>query len=191
MPLTTPNEYSPKDQALMLEIAKESIHYGLKHGEPLPLNLDDYPTHLQEQRATFVTLQIHHQLRGCIGTLEAHRPLIWDIAHNAHAAAFADPRFMPVTQDEAKQLELHISILNPSEEMQFDSEEGLIAQIRPEIDGLILSEGHLRGTFLPSVWESLKTPQEFVHHLKLKAGLPGDYWSNTIKVERYTTFSFP
>lgn len=150
----------------------------------------NYPETLQQPRATFVTLNIHENLRGCIGTLEAHQALVSDVAHNAHAAAFHDPRFPPLSQREFKDIEIHISILSPPEPMQFTSEADLLKQIRPGIDGLLLEENHHRGTFLPSVWESLHTTQDFLTHLKYKAGLPADYWSDTIKVSRYTTESF-
>ena len=118
--------------------------------------------------------------------LEAVRPLARDVAENAFSAAFRDNRFPPLAADEFDDLELHISILSPPEPMTFRSEQDLIAQIRPEIDGLILEEGLRRGTFLPSVWESLPNPHQFLKHLKQKAGLPTEYWSDTIKVSRYT-----
>jgi AmmeMemoRadiSam system protein A len=179
------------EQQLLLQLARESIEYGLQHQHEIALSTDEHPPQLQEQRATFVTLHLNHQLRGCIGTLEAYQPLVLDVAHNAYAAAFNDPRFMPVTQNEANNLEIHISILNPAEELRFSSEQELIDQIRPAVDGLIMQDGGRKGTFLPSVWEQLAEPKEFVCHLKRKAGLPVDYWSDTLRVWRYTTTSFP
>ncbi|MEJ2427194.1 MAG: AmmeMemoRadiSam system protein A, partial [Candidatus Thiodiazotropha sp.] len=92
---------------------------------------------------------------------------------------------------ELHHLELHISILTPSEPMLFESEEDLLRQIRPGIDGLILQEGRHRGTFLPSVWESLPDARDFLTHLKQKAGLPSHYWSDNLEVYRYETESFP
>jgi AmmeMemoRadiSam system protein A len=109
-----------------------------------------------------------------------------DVADNAYAAAFRDPRFPTLTQDEYPMLQYHISVLNPPEPMTFTSEDDLLKQIRPNIDGLVLSDKGMRGTFLPSVWESLPTAEQFLSHLKQKAGLPADYWSDTVKVERYT-----
>jgi len=178
-------------QQMLLTVARQSILHGLQHGKPMPLQVDDYPSQLQQQRATFVTLNIDGQLRGCIGTLEAHRPLLLDVTQNAFAAAFTDPRFLPLSQPEYKQLEIHISILNPAEEMSFASEQDLIDQLRPSIDGLIMQEGQQRGTFLPSVWQQLPKPDQFVQHLKLKTGLPADYWSADLRIWRYTTTSFP
>ncbi|NOQ35783.1 MAG: AmmeMemoRadiSam system protein A [Methylococcaceae bacterium] len=172
-------------QSLLLQLAKDSIAYGLEHGRAVKPNIKDYDSVLSDIRATFVTLEINHQLRGCIGMLEAVRPLITDIAENAFSAAFKDPRFPPVSKEEDAKLEIHLSILTPSEPMSFDSEADLIRQLRPKIDGLIMQEGGRRGTFLPSVWESLSKPEDFLQHLKQKSGLPAHYWSDTLKVSRY------
>ena len=174
-----------EQQQQLLTIAKESIAYGLKHGQALNVNSHDFTAALQAVRATFVTLEISGQLRGCIGMLEAVRPLVVDIAENAFAAAFKDPRFPLLTAAEYPQLEIHLSILSATEPMQFESETDLITQIRPNIDGLIIQEGQQRGTFLPSVWEALPKPEEFLRHLKQKAGLPSNYWSDTLTVSRY------
>lgn len=139
-----------------------------------------------DKRATFVTLEIGGQLRGCIGMLEAHRPLANDVAENAFSAAFRDPRFPPLSDVEFDDLEISISVLSPPEEMSFSSEKDLLDQIRPGIDGLILEEGFRKGTFLPSVWEQLSEKEAFLEHLKQKAGLPPGYWSDTLRVFRYT-----
>jgi AmmeMemoRadiSam system protein A len=176
-----------EQQQQLLTLAKNSIKHGLATGKPLKVNLADFPAELTLHRATFVTLQKHQQLRGCIGMLTAVRPLVEDIADNAFSAAFRDPRFPPLTADELDELEIHLSILTPSEPITFSSEQDLLSQLQPDIDGLILQEGQLRGTFLPSVWEQLPEPKQFLRHLKQKAGLPPDYWSETIKVYRYRT----
>ncbi len=189
--MSSDNPLSIENQNLLLEVARASICYGVQHQHEQTLSLDDFEPALQQQRASFVTLHLNHELRGCIGTLEAYQPLVLDVAHNAYAAAFTDPRFMPVTADELDSLELHISIINPSEEMQFKSEQDLIKQIRPGIDGLIMQDERNRGTFLPSVWEQLPDPTQFIQHLKLKAGLPANFWSASLRVWRYTTISFP
>jgi AmmeMemoRadiSam system protein A len=173
------------NQQHLLELAKNSIQHGLQTGRPIKINLDDFPAELTERRATFVTLEINHQLRGCIGMLEAVRPLAEDIAENAYSAAFKDPRFPPLEAHELDKLDIHLSILTPAEPVSFSSEQDLLAQLKPGIDGLILEEGHRRGTFLPSVWESLPEPEQFLRHLKQKAGLAPDYWSANIRVSRY------
>lgn len=177
---------SKEQEQLLLGLAKSSIAYGLENGKPLPVKLEDYPAVFAERRATFVTLNIDGQLRGCIGMLEAVRPLAEDIAANAFSAAFRDPRFPPLQAEEFDRLEIHLSILSPSQPMAFTSEADLLRQLRPHVDGLILAEGARRGTFLPSVWDSLPQPKDFLRHLKQKAGLPGTYWSDTLKIYRYT-----
>lgn len=175
----------------LLELARNSIRHGLRTGRPLPVALEALPPELKARRATFVTLQKDGALRGCIGCLEAVRPLAEDIAANAYAAAFRDPRFPPVTDSEAELLEIHLSLLTPAEPMRFNSEDHLLDQLQPGVDGLILEEGGRRGTFLPSVWEDLPEPRRFFRHLKLKAGLPADYWSDTLKVSRYRCDRIP
>lgn len=182
--------YNSEQRQQLLQLAFESIDWGLQHGKPLPVKAEDYEPELQQERACFVTLHENDQLRGCIGTLEAHQALVKDVSENAFNAAFRDPRFSPLQTHEKDQLELSISVLSPSTEMSFTSEQDLLEQIQPGVDGLILSERSRRGTFLPSVWEQLPHKHDFLKHLKMKAGLNADYWSDNIKVRRYHTESF-
>ena len=167
--------FNDSQKAQMLRLAKDSIGWGLRYGRPLKVKLQDYDAALSEPGACFVTLNRHGQLRGCIGSLEAQRPLAEDISENAYAAAFRDPRFNPLQASELEDLELSISLLTPPQPMQFTSEQDLLEQIRPGVDGLILEQGYHRGTFLPSVWQQLPDKREFLRHLKLKAGLPVDF----------------
>lgn len=182
------------DRKTLHELAVDSIEYSLEHGKGAhfesTLSLKDFSDALQQNRASFVTLKIDNELRGCIGTLEAHQPLLTDVVQNARSAAFHDPRFSPVSQKEFPLLQIHISVLSIPEPIEFESEQDLLQQIRPNIDGLVLTAAGHRGTFLPSVWESLPTTEQFWLHLKNKAGLPMNYWDDKIKVERYTTESF-
>lgn len=182
--------YSPSQRESLLQLARDAIRYSLDNGKPLLIDPDDYEEALREQRACFVTLHLNGQLRGCIGSLEAYRPLVEDIAHNAFAAAFRDPRFSPLTEAEFEQITLDLSILTPPEEISFNSEQELLQKIRPGIDGLIIEDMGRRGTFLPSVWEQLPDKVQFLQHLKLKAGLPPQHWSDTLKMSRYETESF-
>ncbi|CAK0774395.1 AMMECR1 domain-containing protein [Gammaproteobacteria bacterium] len=184
------NGLSPTLRRVLLDTAGASIDFSLKHGRQWEVTLRDYPPLLQELRATFVTLQIAGRLRGCIGSLEPHRALVADVAYNAYAAAFLDHRFPPLTIVERGALDIHISLLSLPVLMIFNSEADLLRQIRPGVDGLILEDRGRRGTFLPSVWETLTNPCDFVTHLKLKAGLPSNHWSPTVRVSRYTTESF-
>ena len=181
---------SDRHRQILKDIAIESINHGLKYGQPLKADLNTLDDELTVLRATFVTLHKHGQLRGCIGLLEAHRPLAEDIAENSYAAAFSDPRFPPLSENELSELSIHLSILSPAEVIPCQSETELIQQLRPTIDGLILDDGQHRATFLPSVWETLAEPCDFIHHLKLKAGLATDYWSPELRAYRYTTESF-
>lgn len=182
-------------QQLLIAIARDAILQTLEKraGKVTAFGTlpEELPEELKEKRATFVTLTIGGRLRGCIGTLEAVRPLAEDVAANARSAAFDDPRFPPLTKAEFEKLEIHISVLSPPEEINFSSEEDLLSKIRPGIDGLILQDGFRRGTFLPSVWDELPDKRDFWEHLKLKAGLPADHWSDTVRVFRYTTEYFP
>lgn len=175
----------------LLDIAARSVVHGLEHGTPLPVEADAYPEPLRAPGASFVTLRIGGELRGCIGSLESCRPLVADVADNAFAAAFRDPRFEPLRADEVPDVDFHISVLGPAEPLSFTDEADLIRRLRPGIDGLILRAGRQQGTFLPSVWDSLPQPQDFLRQLKRKAGLPEDYWSDGIQVWRYETESFP
>jgi len=174
------------EQNILLTVAANSIKYGLIEHVALPIHIDIFPTNLKLERGTFVTLEINKLLRGCIGSLSPVHPLVTDVSHNAFAAAFEDPRFPAVTEKEFEQLDIHISILSPTEKIEFSSEQDLLDQIRPNIDGLVLSDNFHRGTFLPSVWESLPDKEQFLRHLKQKAGLAENHWSNTLTVDRYT-----
>lgn len=185
-----PPVIAPPHKQQLLQLAAASIKKGLC-GETLTVRATDYPEPLRVLRATFITLHLEAQLRGCIGTLEARRTLVEDVVSNAWSAAFHDPRFPALTWSEYERLDIHISVLSLPEPLQFSSEDELLAQLRPQVDGLIIEEDYRRGTFLPSVWEQLPEPSEFLRQLKRKAGLPPDYWSSRIRVQRYTTESIP
>lgn len=182
------NQFSQQERKDLLGLARDSIEQGLA-GRKYSVSLKDYSENLQALGASFVTLTNKGKLRGCIGILEAYQPLAEDVAEHSYAAAFQDPRFSPLVDADFPGIDIHISVLSVPEEMVFDSEKQLIEQIRPGADGLILKEGTNRGTFLPSVWESLPEPEEFLRHLKRKAGLDINHWSDSIKIYRYTTES--
>lgn len=140
---------------------------------------------LSEPGAVFVTLTKEGRLRGCIGSLQCHRSLFEDLQANAIAAAFHDPRFAPVTADELEQLHVEISVIGPSTAITFASEIDALNQLSPSIDGLILEFRHYRSTFLPQVWKQIPDRRQFMAHLKVKAGLPADFWSEEIRLFRY------
>ena len=182
--------FSPPHRKQLLQLARESLAWGIEKSCAKPVQLKYYPEELQQQAACFVTLHENGQLRGCIGSLQAQRPLVEDVSENAFAAGFRDPRFAPLQASELDRLSLSISVLSPAQEMSFVSEQDLIRQLQPGEDGLILQDGYHRSTFLPSVWQQLPQPQEFLQHLKLKAGLSRDDWSDNIRIFRYHTESF-
>jgi AmmeMemoRadiSam system protein A len=140
----------------------------------------------QEPGAGFVTLTLNGQLRGCIGSLEAHRPLLHDIEANAHAAAFQDHRFQPLTAGEWALTSVQVSLLSPLQAMHFENEAHAMAQLRPGVDGVVLTYETHRSTFLPQVWEQLPAPESFLSQLKIKAGLPADFWAPQVQLFRYT-----
>ena len=177
------------DARRLLDVARASIRSGLERGRPLRPDPLAYPAPLRELRASFVTLHLEAELRGCVGGLEPVRPLVTDVAEHAFAAAFRDPRFPPLAAAELAQLDVHVSVLSLLEPLAFASEEDLLAKLRPGVDGLLLEAGGRRGTFLPAVWEQLPEPREFLRHLKRKAGLAPDFWSDALEVRRYTVES--
>jgi hypothetical protein len=135
--------------------------------------------------ATFVTLRRNGTLRGCIGTLDAERTLREDVAHNARRAAFRDPRFEPLQPDELEELVVEVSLLSVPEPIDYASEADLIERLDPARDGVVLEYRGRRATFLPQVWEQLPDPRDFLRQLKLKAGLPAEFWSEELRIARY------
>jgi uncharacterized protein len=170
----------------LLDLCLASIRHGIDTGQVIRINTTGLNPALKVRRATFVTLLKRGELRGCIGSLQAIRPLVIDVARNAYSAAFADPRFARVSAREIPALHVHISILSEPDAMSFTSESELVSQLRPGIDGLVIEDRGRRGTFLPAVWESIPEPQAFLNQLKRKAGLPETHWSERIKVSRYS-----
>lgn len=167
---------------VLLPIARAAISstFGRVH------QADEKAPWLQEHGACFVTLTQNGELRGCIGTLEAHRPLLQDVKANAHAAAFRDTRFSPLAASELDQTEVEISLLSAMQPMQFGSERDALTQLNPGVHGVVFEFGRHRSTFLPQVWEQLPGVVEFMAHLKYKAGLSPDFWAEGIRLSSYT-----
>lgn len=145
---------------------------------------------LEQPGATFVTLTLHGRLRGCIGSLEARRSLLEDVCANAVAAAFRDPRFAPLSKEEFAEVVIDVSVLGKPEPILFSDEQDALAQLEPGLDGVILEYGLHRATYLPQVWAQLPAPKEFIDQLKVKAGLPDDFWSDDIRFSRYRVQKF-
>lgn len=162
-----------------------SILHGIKKGEPINVDIKSFTPELQDIRATFVTLTKDGQLRGCIGSVIPHRPLIADLVHNAYAAAFSDPRFKNVSLGELSDMEYAISLLSPMNEIIFSDEADLLSQLRPAIDGLLIKDKGKQSVFLPQVWDQLPDPETFLRHLKQKAGLSATHWSDEFQAWTY------
>lgn len=176
---------SQAESKQLLEVAQRSIRHGVQCGARLEVRAAEFPEALRAIRATFVTLRRGGELRGCIGELEARLPLVESTAAMAFQAAFSDPRFAPLTAGELADLDVEISILGPLERIEVASEAQLLQELRPGVDGLVLRDGAARGTYLPSVWESLPEPRDFVGELKRKAGLPRTHWSSSLELSRF------
>lgn len=177
--------------ATMLDIAGGSIRHGLIEGRALDVAATGFDPLLRAPAACFVTLHMpDDSLRGCIGSVTAARPLIEDIARNAHLAAFEDPRFPPLAAETYPRLKIEISILSPTEPLPFDDEAGLQAALVPGRDGLVLRQGAHRGLFLPQVWDALPDAADFIVHLKQKANLPSGPLASGVEASRFTVVSF-
>jgi AmmeMemoRadiSam system protein A len=173
----------PQDAGhVLLPLARAAIatQLGLSHtaSEDLPW--------LKMSGACFITLTLGSKLRGCIGTLRAHRALVEDVKANAVAAAFRDPRFPPLGSGEFSSVALEISVLSALEPLRFSDEPDALRQLRAGVDGVVFEYGHHTGTFLPQVWEDFGEPSDFLAHLKYKAGLPPDFWDIEVRLLRYT-----
>lgn len=168
----------------LLTIARQAIGARLGAAAAEDLAAPELPE-LEMPAATFVTLSRNGELRGCIGSLEAHRPLRLDVAQNACAAAFRDARFAPVGSEEWPQVRVEVSLLDLPEPVAARDEAELRRQLRPGIDGVILRCGSNRATLLPQVWDELPEVADFLTQLKQKAGLPAHYWSSEIEIQRY------
>jgi hypothetical protein len=181
---------SSVERQQLVHLVRNAILAQLDQRGNFEIKLNQYHGTLRQKLASFVTLKINGGLRGCIGSLVASRDLVVDVAHNAIAAAFQDRRFKPLTLEEFTQVDVHISVLSPPQEIDIRTREELVAKLRPGIDGVILEQGDHRSTYLPSVWEQLPDAGQFIGELRVKAGLPRDGWSEQMKVSLYTTEEF-
>ncbi|MGH2822660.1 MAG: AmmeMemoRadiSam system protein A [Thermoleophilaceae bacterium] len=171
-------------------MAWASIRHGLAHHRSMDLTGQAFPPRLLAHQSSFVTLHRGDTLRGCVGSIEPCRPLVEDVAANAYAAGFEDPRFEAVRADELSDLAVHIAVLSPTTAIAFASEQDLCDQIRPGVDGIVIEQGERRATFLPAVWDTLPDRPAFLRELRRKAGIPpADGWLD-LRVWRYTVDSF-
>ncbi len=187
LPFTQPNAWPEETGKILLPIARKSIENTLKG---IQHTVDaDLPSWVQHEGACFVTLTQSDALRGCIGSLMPHRSLLHDVQENAIAAAFHDPRFKPLRLEECADTRIELSVLSPItafNQADIMTEADAITQLRPHVDGIVLTWRHHRSTFLPQVWEQLPDPTIFLAHLKQKAGLKADFWTPDLQLSRYT-----
>ncbi len=181
---------TPQDGELLLDLAQASIRHGLREGKHPTIQLAGLPDALRQTHSTFVTLRIGSALRGCIGSVKPKYPLAEDVIKNAYSTAFHDPRFPPLRPEEYPKLSIQLSVLSDLAAVDFRNQTELLAQVRENRDGLLLEIGSHRGLLLPSVWKDLPEKERFLRHLKIKASLPPDFWSDRIKIERFTTQIF-
>lgn len=183
-------ELALSEQARLLGIARASIEHGVHTGKPAPTDRVGLEGLLAEPRGSFVTLRKERALRGCIGSIEPLRPLAEAVSVSAFNAAFRDRRFPKLEAEELELISIEISVLSPAVPLDVRSEKELLETLEPNLDGLLLEEGWHRSTFLPKVWESLPEPAAFLSALKIKAGLPADYWSDAMRFSHYRSFTF-
>lgn len=171
---------------ILLRLARGAIGEQLGRSDPVAA---DAPG-LGAPGASFVTLTRNGELRGCVGSLEAKRPLGLDVRENAVGAAFRDPRFPPLVIEEYDTIRVEVSLLSPMQPVHWGTREDAIARLHPHMDGVVFEFGHHRSTFLPQVWENLPDPEEFLEQLKRKAGLPVGFWHPEVKLFRYRVFKW-
>ena len=169
----------------MLEICRDSIKAGLDNQQIAITS--KIPPVFNQLGACFVTLNINGRLRGCIGSIVAHQPLIIDLAQHAYDSAFRDNRFSPLTKEEYEKIDISISLLSPPTKMQFANEQDLLNKITPYEDGIIIRDGNHQAVYLPSVWEQIPNKVDFLNNLKIKAGLAPNHFSSTFEAFKYST----
>ncbi|MHB8807353.1 MAG: AmmeMemoRadiSam system protein A, partial [Anaerolineaceae bacterium] len=173
-------ELTELEKTALLQIARESIEAAVRKASLPTIELRSLSAALQAEGASFVTLTIEGQLRGCIGTLEAYQPLAEDVREHAIAAALEDYRFSPLRESELEIVEIEVSRLTPTQTLFYQNPEDLPKLLQPFKDGVVLQDGHHRATFLPQVWEQLPDPEEFLTHLCLKMGVPRSLWKEKV-----------
>ena len=176
-------ELKKEQGRVLIELARQAIEKIWNGSFPVKEHKEPW---LQKDGAVFVTLMMDGELRGCVGSTEAYRPLKEDIETNAVAAAFNDSRFSPLEKDDWPRVNVEVSYLSKTEKMKFGSEEEAVSQLRPNLDGLIFQCGSRKSTFLPQVWGKLPKPITFFRELKQKAGFRPDFWSEEISLYRYS-----
>jgi AmmeMemoRadiSam system protein A len=185
------DQLTDAEKQTLLRLAREAMECGVRGKKLPPVDSACLTSQLLEQGASFVTLTVDGDLRGCIGALEAYQPLVDDVREHAIAAALEDPRFRPVVEGELDRISIEVSRLTPPRLLEHSTSEDLIARLRPHVDGVILKGDFRRATFLPQVWEKIPDPEEFLDHLCAKMGAKPGLWRNTkLQVHVYQVEEF-
>ena len=179
------------DQKFLLYLSRSALEHVFKTGKELQPNDSEISKKLKEKRATFVTLTKDAMLRGCIGKLLPQKELYKDVVENTYSAAFADPRFPQLTKDELRQISIEISVLDIPKKLKYKDAKDLVAKLEKEKPGVIIQHGLYSATFLPQVWDDLKTPKEFLSNLCQKAALPPETWQKEkLEIQTYKVIKF-
>lgn len=186
------DELTLEEKQTLLRLARDAMTCGVKGEKMPPLDASSLPARLREQGASFITLTVRGELRGCIGALEPYQSLAEDVCEHAVSAALEDPRFPPVTKDELSRIRIEVSRLTRPSPLAYKDADDLLSKLRPYVDGVILRDGmHRRVTFLPQVWEKIPDPAEFLNHLCQKMGVSETSWrSKHLEVLTYQVEEF-
>lgn len=185
------DKLTSEEKKFLLGVARSALEHGVRREEQPALDLEKMPERLREEGASFITLTIHGELRGCIGALEPYQALVKDVQEHAVAAGLEDPRFPPVAPRELGLINIEISRLTLPKKLVYTDAEDLLARLRPNVDGVILRDGPRRATFLPQVWEKIPDKSEFLDNLCYKMGAAPDTWRRkTLEVLVYQVEEF-
>lgn len=186
-----PETLTDGEKQTLLRLARKAMEYAVKGKVLPPLDLKSLTPLLREDGASFVTLTVDDNLRGCIGALEAYQPLAEDVREHAVAAALQDPRFPPVGDAELNRIRLEVSRLTAPRSLEYSTSEDLLKKLHPHVDGVTLKDGFRRATFLPQVWEKIPNPAEFLNHLCQKMGARPNLWREAkVQVHIYQVEEF-
>ena len=164
-----------EDKKALLALARESIQTYFSEDEPSVSKVK----HLDKKQGVFVTLTENKELRGCIGFPHAVMPLYKAVIEAAISAAFGDPRFPILTEEELPMIEIEISVLTEPVLIKVESSEQYMKEITLGEDGLILRSIYGSGLLLPQVaTEHNMTATQFLNALSQKAGLYFDAWKD-------------
>jgi len=183
--------FTESDKKFLLDVARKTIisrskKIGLSENE-----IEQLAPYLKEKKGCFVTLTIEKQLRGCIGYILPVVPLYKAVIENAYNAAYGDPRFTPLGENEFDKIKIEISVLSVPKKLQYSDKDDLLKKLKAGEDGVIIKKGYYSSTFLPQVWEQLPDKKSFLMHLCMKAGLSPDEWkTGDLEVDIYKSEAF-